>query len=104
MQLSFFEPMDKYRIDGQKDWYEQSLEIIPIALIGLINKMIMYCNQSAIALFLAFDKDKILSRKLADFVSPRYREKLNSYLYLISKSAESDERLVAKFKSLKKNP
>ena len=102
MQLSFFEPMDKYRIDGQKDWYEQSLEIIPIALIGLINKKIMYCNQSAIALFLAFDKDKILSRKLADFVSPRYREKLNSYLYLISKSAESDERLVAKFKSFKK--
>ena len=60
MQLSFFEPMDKNKKDGQEDWGKQSLELIPTALIGLTNKKIIYCNQSALVLFSALDKDKLL--------------------------------------------
>jgi signal transduction histidine kinase len=102
MQLSFLEQMDTNKKDSQEDWGKQSLELIPIALIGLVNKKIIYCNQYAIALFSALDKDKLLTRKLSDFVSPRFKEKLISYLYLISSSPKSNEKIVVKFKNLKK--
>ncbi|MGD1007367.1 MAG: hypothetical protein ABR980_09080 [Ignavibacteriaceae bacterium] len=94
--------MDTNKKDSQEDWGKQSLELIPIALIGLVNKKIIYCNQYAIALFSALDKDKLLTRKLSDFVSPRFKEKLISYLYLISSSPKSNEKIVVKFKNLKK--
>jgi signal transduction histidine kinase len=102
MQLSFFEPMEKIRKDGREDWYQQSLELIPCALIGLNNKKITYCNQSAVALFAAPGKDKLLTRKLTDFVTPRFKDKLISYLYLISRTPKSDEKIIVKFKNFRK--
>jgi signal transduction histidine kinase len=102
MQLSFFEPMDKNKKGGEDDWGKQSLELIPTALIGLSNRKIIYCNQSAIELFSASDKDKLLTRKLSDFVSSRFKEKLISYLYVISKSPKTNEKIIVKLKNFKR--
>ena len=102
MQLSFFEPMDKNKKEGLEDWGKQSLELIPTALLGLTNRKIVYCNQSALVLFSALDKNYLLTKKLSDFVTPRYKEKLISYLYVVSKSPKSSEKLVVKFKNFMK--
>lgn len=102
MQLSFFEQMDKSTTDDRQSWGKDSLEFIPTALIGISNKNIIYCNQSALALFNASDKTKLLTKKLSDFVSSRHKEKLLSYLYAVTKSPGSNEKVVLKFKNLDK--
>ncbi|MDR3626586.1 MAG: GAF domain-containing sensor histidine kinase, partial [Ignavibacteriaceae bacterium] len=94
--------MDKSTTDDRQSWGKDSLEFLPTALIGISNKNIIYCNQSALALFNASDKTKLLTKKLSDFVSSRHKEKLLSYLYAVTKSPGSNEKVVLKFKNLDK--
>jgi len=99
MQLSFFEPMDNSTLEEKKGWGIDSLEFIPAALIGISEKTIVYCNKAAVAIFNASDKNKLLLKELPDFAAPRYKEKLLTFLQIISGSPNSGEKIILKFKS-----
>ena len=91
--------MDNSTLEEKKGWGIDSLEFIPAALIGISEKTIVYCNKAAVAIFNASDKNKLLLKELPDFAAPRYKEKLLTFLQIISGSPNSGEKIILKFKS-----